>query len=258
MRDSLKTAVAAWYGASGLSRDAFRARFLNPYTSDETVDRLRSAARSMVEARSYGDLAAAGTDLAAVAQQMGPDRWPRFVGDAARQAWQAVDRGDAPNVVRAGLVQELKPGITFLLGGLSMWLWGQTNGGQQSGRHAPVPQPAPPTVMEAVPIPPVKEGETPSEVLKPGGQCTGEPGNSSKIRILPGGEDEARELLERLTKGKGGADITLPEHVGHVIRLPDGSIIGFRPVSKSGPPTVDVKVSGVRPRKIKFLRKGMP
>ena len=29
VRDSLKTAVAAWYGASGLNRDAFRTRFLN-------------------------------------------------------------------------------------------------------------------------------------------------------------------------------------------------------------------------------------
>ena len=29
-RNRLKTAVAAWYGASGLSRDAFRSRFLDP------------------------------------------------------------------------------------------------------------------------------------------------------------------------------------------------------------------------------------
>lgn len=258
VRDSLKTAVAAWYGASGLSRDAFRTRFLNPYTSDATVDRLRGAARGMVEGRSYDDLAVAGEDLAAAAQRIGADRWPRFVGDAARQAQEAVSRGDVPGVVKAGLVEVLKPGVTLLLGGLSVWLWGQTDGRQQSGRQAPVPQPAPPTVMEAVPVPPVKEGETPAEVLKPDGQYVGEPGNSSKVRILPGGEDEARELFERLTKGKGGTDITPAGHVGQVIMLPDGSVIGFRPVSGSGPPTVDVNVSGVRPREIKFLRKDMP
>ena len=51
-RDRLKTAVAAWYGASAMSRDAFRTQFLNPYTSNETVDRLRGAARGLIEARS--------------------------------------------------------------------------------------------------------------------------------------------------------------------------------------------------------------
>ncbi len=37
-RDSLKTAVAVWYGASGMSRDGFRQKLLDPSTADETVD----------------------------------------------------------------------------------------------------------------------------------------------------------------------------------------------------------------------------
>jgi hypothetical protein len=36
-RDNLKTAVAVWYGAGGLSRDAFRARLLDPNVSDGAV-----------------------------------------------------------------------------------------------------------------------------------------------------------------------------------------------------------------------------
>jgi hypothetical protein len=36
-RANLKTAVAAWYGARSLSRDAFRSQFLDPYTSDEVM-----------------------------------------------------------------------------------------------------------------------------------------------------------------------------------------------------------------------------
>jgi hypothetical protein len=67
-RDRLKTAVAAWYGASAMSRDAFRTQFLDPYTSDETVDRLWRAARGLVEARNFDDLAGAGSDLSTAAR----------------------------------------------------------------------------------------------------------------------------------------------------------------------------------------------
>ena len=55
-RANLKTAVAAWYGARSSSRDAFRTQFLDLYASDEPVDRLRGAAKSMVEGRTHGDL----------------------------------------------------------------------------------------------------------------------------------------------------------------------------------------------------------
>ena len=89
-RERLKTAVAAWYGASRLSRDAFRERLLDLYTSDETVDRLRSAARGIVEARTHAELGAAGVDLAAAVQTLGVERWPRYLADADRRAVAAV------------------------------------------------------------------------------------------------------------------------------------------------------------------------
>ncbi len=101
-RANLKTAVAAWYGARSLSRDAFRTQFLDPYTSDEVVDRLRSAAKGMVEGRTHDDLAKAGDDLATAAQKVGADTWPRFLSNASHQAVEAVSRGDVPGVVKVG------------------------------------------------------------------------------------------------------------------------------------------------------------
>ncbi len=99
-RANLKTAVAAWYGARSLSRDAFRSQFLAPYTSDEVIDRLRSAAKGMVEGRTQDDLAKAGDDLAAAAQKVGVDSWPRFLSNVSHQAVEAVSRGDIPGVVK--------------------------------------------------------------------------------------------------------------------------------------------------------------
>jgi hypothetical protein len=48
--ENLKTAVAAWYGARNLSRDAFQALLLDPSTKNSTVDRLPIATRGFVEA----------------------------------------------------------------------------------------------------------------------------------------------------------------------------------------------------------------
>jgi hypothetical protein len=75
----LRNAVIATDGASGLSRDAFRQRFFDPYTSDEAVDRWRSVAKDLVAARTSAELGAAGAKLADVMQQVGLYRWPRYL-----------------------------------------------------------------------------------------------------------------------------------------------------------------------------------
>ncbi len=251
-RTNLKTAVAAWYGARSLNRDAFRTQFLDPYTSDEVVDRLRSAAKRMVEGQTHDDLAKAGDDLAAAAQKIGPDTWPRFLGNASHQAVEAVSRGDIPGVVRASATDAPVGAFVAFIGLLAL-IAGLSRPGNppSTSRSTPI-SPSLPTVVQAVPLPPPEEGETPADVLKPGGQNVGERGDSSGVRVLPGGEQEARELFDRLTNNKGGEDITPAGHVGQVISLPDGSIIGFRPTSNSGPPTVDIKISGLSVRKLKF------
>lgn len=69
-RESLNVSVAAWYDASNLTRDAFRNQLLDPYTSDENVDQLRSAALGIVEARSHAELGVAVVGLAAAIQRI--------------------------------------------------------------------------------------------------------------------------------------------------------------------------------------------
>ena len=73
-RDSLRTVIPVGYGASTLSRDTFRQRLLDPNTSDETLDRLRGAAKGIVDARTHAQLSVAGEDLATAAQTIGPSR----------------------------------------------------------------------------------------------------------------------------------------------------------------------------------------
>lgn len=103
-----------------------------------------------------------------------------------------------------------------------------------------------------MPLPLPKEGATIADVLKPGEGNVGQPGDGLGIRKLPGGDAGARELFDQLTKGGGGMDITPPGHAGKIIETPDGSVIGYRPDSKSGPPTIDVNVPGLKIRKLKF------
>ena len=89
----LRNAVTAWYGARALSRDTFRERFLDPYTSDETVDRLRAAARLAAEARSHAELGQSGAELAGAMQRVGLGNWRRFTARAEDRAVDAAPQG---------------------------------------------------------------------------------------------------------------------------------------------------------------------
>lgn len=99
------------------------------------------------------------------------------------------------------------------------------------------------------------------EILMPGGQPLGARATRgrrrSEVREVPGGQAEAEAMFEELTEG--GSDITLDGYPGRAIGLPGGrGWVGLRPVSTSGPPTVDLDVtdsSGVKIpiRKIKFV-----
>lgn len=87
-----------------------------------------------------------------------------------------------------------------------------------------------------------------SEILAPGGQPIGTvfPGARPFVRTLPGGAPAARQFFRSLTEGRGGIDVTPPNHPGQLIRLPDGSHIGYRPSSRSGPPSVDIDIPYLR------------
>jgi len=103
-RESLKTAVAVWYGASKLTRDAFRRRLLDPHTSDETADRPRSAAKGIVDACTHAQFAVAGENLSTAAQTTGLDRRPRFLGDAQQRGVTAATDGEIPGVMNASVI----------------------------------------------------------------------------------------------------------------------------------------------------------
>ena len=73
-----------------------------------------------------------------------------------------------------------------------------------------------------------------------------------EIRMVKGGEKEAKELFKKLTKG--GTEVTPAGYSGKRVRMPNGDFIGYRPVAKSGSPTIDLKVQGVEFNKIHFYQ----
>jgi hypothetical protein len=94
----------------------------------------------------------------------------------------------------------------------------------------------------------------PRELIRPGGKPLGIPGQSSGVRELTGGKEDAERIFESLTKG--GKDVTQSNHVGRVVELPEGGHIGYRPFSRSGEPTIDVNLPGESIREIKFVSPG--
>ena len=80
---------------------------------------------------------------------------------------------------------------------------------------------------------------------------------SARLREVKGGRTEAERIFQELTQG--GKDITPPSYPGKLIELPSGGgTIGYRPASKSGPPTIDVNAvdttgQPIPIEKIKFI-----
>jgi hypothetical protein len=87
--------------------------------------------------------------------------------------------------------------------------------------------------------------------LRPGGRLIGEEGSSPQIRIVKGSLREARQLFEQLSAG--GTLLPGTTYPGTLVRLPTGGTVGLRPVSTSGPPTIDVRIPGIGIREIKFI-----
>jgi len=90
------------------------------------------------------------------------------------------------------------------------------------------------------------------DILVPDGDPIGEAGTQPWIRELPGGADAAKEMFQNLTEG--GAPYTKPYN-GTGFTMPDGSFIGYRPISSSGEPTIDLNIAPLKNivEKLKFL-----
>jgi len=91
------------------------------------------------------------------------------------------------------------------------------------------------------------------KIMKPNGIWMGKEGARSYIRLFEGGQNEAIKVFKKLTKD---AKLINNNYPGKMYVLQDGSKIGFRPLSKSGPPTIDLDIIGYGNNiKIKFMDK---
>ncbi len=184
-RESLKTAVAVWYGASRLTQQAFRQRLLDPNTDNETVNRLRSAAKGIVDARTHAQLNAAGEDLAAAAQSIRLDRWPRFLSDAERRAVATVSDGSLPGVVKASAAGADVPTGAVGLGLVLLLYLALKN--QGSGPARPLVTPSQPTVVPQDAPKDVKAGKLPAGPSAGAGQ-TLSPGSRRRRHLGRSGQ----------------------------------------------------------------------
>ena len=92
---------------------------------------------------------------------------------------------------------------------------------------------------------------SPFDLLVPGGIVVGTSGARPDIRVLPGGKGAADKLFAELSIG--AIHVFVPHYPGTMKDLSAGGRVGYRPVSKSGPPTIDVDIPGIPITKIKFL-----
>jgi len=92
-----------------------------------------------------------------------------------------------------------------------------------------------------------------TELLRPAGRLIGRAGTSARTRILQGGQTEAETLFNQLVRETGATPVSKPGLAGFAELPGGGGTIGFRTVSTSGPPTIDVRVPGLGIREIKFI-----
>ena len=95
--ERLRTAITAWIGARALSNAAFEERLIDPATSSAAIGKLRAVAEWVRTAATNKDLAQASADLASAMQDIGLERWPAFLNDAA-------ERADAYGAVQGNVV----------------------------------------------------------------------------------------------------------------------------------------------------------
>jgi uncharacterized protein YukE len=90
-------------------------------------------------------------------------------------------------------------------------------------------------------------GQTPQQqvgqILNPGGQPVGSPGNSPGVRLVPN-EDELNGLWNQIQSQLGPGQSVGPGGQIQRIDLGGGDYVQYRPFSKSGGATIDVGIQG--------------
>jgi len=88
-------------------------------------------------------------------------------------------------------------------------------------------------------------------IVKPNGYWIGKEGTRNYIRLFEGGQVEAMRAFKELTKD---AKLLRNSYPGDMYLLQDGTTVGYRPFSKSGPITIDIKIPEMKDSiKLKFL-----
>ncbi|NGX63247.1 MAG: hypothetical protein KR126chlam6_00655 [Candidatus Anoxychlamydiales bacterium] len=100
-------------------------------------------------------------------------------------------------------------------------------------------------------LPNIKTPKDISNIMQPRGQWIGKKGNCERIRLFNGGKKEGIQIFKELTKdGK----IIYKDSEKIISQLSDEIYITYRPISKSGPPTINIRLSNkTKPIKIKFI-----
>jgi hypothetical protein len=82
---------------------------------------------------------------------------------------------------------------------------------------------------------------TVGDIIGENGENIGRPGRSPGVREVDTPE-EVQEIYDRLSEG--GEPIEGSSYPGDVVQQPDGTRVGIRPDSRSGGPTVDIRLPG--------------
>jgi len=168
-------------------------------------------------------------------------------GDRTQQAYSELLTGGVENV--AGTIHDPVVWVTALVGA---WKLAPTfyAAGEEVLLQLSVRCVANPTCGAIV------FGAGAGEKIDPG--KIGRPGSSENIKEVIGGSEDALALFHQLVEGATINPHSNPDVAsagGLLAKLSNGSTIGFRPFSKSGPPTIDIHNFPGLPRvfKIKFV-----
>jgi RHS repeat-associated protein len=155
-------------------------------------------------------------------------------------------------VVSAGLVAGGAGNVAAGIRGLMT-----TGSGSSGPRAAPTTKEAPKATMIGTEGgATIRAGASPAELLAPNGVRIGQAGARNSIRVIKGGETEARALFEQLSRG--GTPHT-GSYGGTGVTLPGGGFVGLRTYAtgtgaRAVPvATIDVKIGGIAIDELKFV-----
>jgi hypothetical protein len=88
-------------------------------------------------------------------------------------------------------------------------------------------------------------------IIRPNGEWLGKTGSSERIRLFKGSQKEGWNVFNKLTEN---GKLVASDKKINVYKLSDNTHITYRPISKSGPPTIDIKIPEFKGNiKLKFI-----